>query len=189
MEHWREIYSFPEYSVSDYGRVRNNLSGHIMTMLRNQQGVTHVGLTKNRTQHKRSVAVLVASAYLPEPPDETFDTPINLDGDRSNNRAVNLTWRPRWFAVKYFRQFKEDWYKNEAYFTPIEDVDTHQTFGSAWEAAIMYGLLVHDIFMSTLRNTRVWPTQQKFQSIKEIRHADTGSRYWGQILGADITSR
>ena len=35
-----------------------------------------------------------------------FDTPINLDGDRHNNRVENLTWRPRWFAIKYNQQFR-----------------------------------------------------------------------------------
>lgn len=176
MEHWREIYSFPEYSVSSFGRVRNNHNGHLMTLLRNQQGVVHVGLTKNRIQHRRSVTLLVATAFLPSPPNESFDTPIHLDGDRSNNYAINLMWRPRWFAIKYFRQFQETWLRGGKYETPIEEVDSKEYFKSSWEAAIMYGLLVYDVYISTIHHTYVWPTNQRFRTS-------------AQILSADITSR
>lgn len=191
MERWREIESFPDYSVSDYGRVRNDHSGHIMALLRNQHGVIHVGLSRDRTQHKRSVAVLVAMAFLPMPEDLTFDTPINLDGDRSNNRSDNLVWRPRWFAVKYFRQFRDTttWYRNRNYDHPIEEIDKGITFSSSWDAAITYGLLVREVYLSSIKGSSVWPTNQRFRRLDGIKQTDTDTRYPNQILGADITSR
>ena len=56
-------------------------------------------------QRHRSVPLLVAKAFIPQPPGP-FDTPINLDGDRHNNHIHNLAWRPRWFAIKYNQQFR-----------------------------------------------------------------------------------
>lgn len=162
METWREIRSFPGYSVSDLGRVRNDVTGRLMTLLQNQHGVLQVGLTKNLTQHRRAVAKLVATAFLQEPPAE-FDTPINLDGDRSHNVVENLMWRPRWFAVKYFQQF----YENCCSFNyPIEDIKTGDVFETSWHAATTCGLLDREILVATLNRTYVWPTYQIFRKVQ-----------------------
>ena len=159
---WRKIYNFPEYSVSDTGFVRNDENGRQMTMLVNQAGVVNVGLTKNRTQYKRAVALLVAKAFLTVARYDSFDTPINLDGDRYNNWVGNLALRPRWFATKYFQQFHVE--RNDVY--PIEDVDTHERFESTWEAATKLGLLQSDIIISVHTGRRVWPSNQRFRPVR-----------------------
>lgn len=163
MEVWREIRAFPGYSVSDEGRVRNNETGRTMALLKNQNGIVNVGLTKDLVQYKRSVAILVASVFVPKLPQhrEAFDTPINLDGDRTNNHVTNIMWRPRWFAVKYFRQFREGYQIGFA--MPIEEATTGEQFKSSWDAATKYGLLDREIFVSTINRTYVWPTYQKFR--------------------------
>lgn len=164
MEIWRTIRSFPGYSVSDYGRVRNDETERVMALLKNQQGIVNVGMTMNHVQYKRSVALLVATAFLPKQPQQrdAFDTPINLDGDRSNNHVINLMWRPRWFAVKYFRQFHS---YQRGFDVPIEEVNTGERFETSWEAAIKYGLLDREILLATLNRTYVWPSYQKFRVI------------------------
>ena len=45
-ENWKEIEYFPEYSVSDHGRVRADNSGRIMALNENQYGVVQVGLMR-----------------------------------------------------------------------------------------------------------------------------------------------
>lgn len=160
---WRPIEGFPGYSVSNTGRVSNDETGRLMAMLVNQSGVVNVGLTKNRTQYKRAVALLVAKAFLPKPPIEIFDCPINLDGDRYNNYADNLAWRPRWFATKYFQQFQYDHF--DVHF-PVEEMDVGEKFESPWEAAIRFGLLQVDVMMSALNEIRVWPTMQRFRLLE-----------------------
>lgn len=166
MEDWREVTEFPGYSVSDCGRVRNDESGRILVIQVNQTGVPNVGLVKNpatpeRTQHKRSVALLVASTFLAPHVEDSFDTPINRDGDRLNNHVHNLMWRPRWFAVRYFDQFRSTkrWGIND----PIEDEKSGERFDSSWDAAIKYGLLDQDIYLAALNRTYVWPTYQVFR--------------------------
>lgn len=156
---WRPIRPFPGYSVSSEGFVRNEESGQQMALLVNQRGVVHVGLTKNRVQYKRAVGLLVANAFIDNPYGPAFDCPINLDGDRYNNRVVNLAWRPKWFAVKYHRQLEEAHFDD---YYPIEEVETHHQFYNPWKAAIAYGLLQVDILLSLNRGVKVWPSRTSF---------------------------
>ena len=162
MEEWLEIELFPGYSVSNMGRVRNEYSGRILTLLINQHGTAHVGLCRGGMQYKRSVTLLVAKAFLVPHPREAFDTPVNLDGDRTNNAVGNLIWRPRWFAVKYLQQFM---LPPAGFRVPIEEVKTKEWFNTSWDAAIKFGLLDKEIMVATINRTYVWPTYQRFRVI------------------------
>jgi hypothetical protein len=159
---WLPIASFPGYSVSDTGFIRNDEADRLMTLMVNQFGTVHVGLTKNRVQHKRSVSRLVAGAFLVPPRHQTFDTPVNLDGDRYNNRADNLVWRPKHFAVKYGAQFKMPPVLPDM---AVEEVNTGQQFETSWDAAITYGLLDLGVRQSARDGSEVWPTYQRFTRI------------------------
>jgi hypothetical protein len=159
---WRPIVSFPGYSVSDTGLVRNDEQDRIMTLMVNQFGIVNVGLTRDRIQYRRAVCRLVAHAFLVPPRHETFDTPVNLDGDRLNNHVENLLWRPRHFATRYFAQFKLPPMKPAF---AVEEVNTGEQFHSSWEAAITYGLIELDVRHSTRTDAEVWPTYQRFSRI------------------------
>jgi hypothetical protein len=160
---WRPITEFPNYSVSTAGIVRNEDTGYTMAMLRNQNGIVHVGLTKGKKQYKRSVPLLVAEAFLVPPRHSTFDTPINLDGDRMNNSVENLLWRPRWFATRYFRQFNEPPKPKLA----VVELNTGTEFQDTWDAAILYGLVDDDIRVATQTGLEIWPTYQRFRVLHE----------------------
>lgn len=164
MEEWRVIPEFPEYSVSTWGRVKNNKTGRILVLTRNQYGVVQVGFFLDGVQYKRGVAKLVAHSFLDPSALTAFDTPINLDGDRTNNHMDNLMWRPRWFAVKYHRQFHG--YRSGIK-TPIVEIKTGEEFKNSFEAAKRFGLLDREIFIATLNNTYVWPTYQVFRAVQE----------------------
>jgi hypothetical protein len=163
-ELWKDILDFSEYSVSNFGRVRSNKSGRILSTSPNQFGVVQVGLMKNGVQYHRSVPLLVAKAFLPIHPGP-FDTPINLDGDRLNNHVDNLVWRPRWFAIKYNRQFRFPY--PERINRPIVDKKTGEVSSNSIECACRYGLLEEEIVLSILTRTYVWPTYQEFQIYRE----------------------
>lgn len=163
MEEWTQINEFPGYSISSHGRVRNEDTGRLLALLRNQQGIVHVGLMRGLTQFKRSVVVLVANYFLPPSKLEAFDTPIQLDGDRSNANVQNLMWRPRWFAIRYHRQFHRP---NLGIVVPIRETRTGEEFDNSWEAAIKYGLIDKEILDATLNRTYVWPTYQTFEVIE-----------------------
>lgn len=164
-ERWQQIHEFPDYSISTHGRVRNDVTGRILALTQNQNGVVNVGLTRDLVQYKRSVTKLVADSFLHHPDNQLFDTPINLDGDRRNNFITNLMWRPRWFAIAYHRQFKPD--ARPGFQTPIMDVGTQEIYQTAIDAAKIFGLLVEDITLAIINDTWVIPTYQKFVALEE----------------------
>lgn len=158
-EHWQPIRLFPEYSVSDHGRIRADKSGRILALNENQYGVLQVGMMRDGEQRHRSVPLLVAKAFLPEP-GGPFDTPINLDGDRRNNHVDNLAWRPRWFAIRYNQQFRYPY--DNPISSPISDLKTGEISYNSFECAKRYGLLERDVVLSIVNRTYVWPTYQQF---------------------------
>lgn len=164
MEVWVPIQDFPGYSVSSFGRVRRDASGRILRVKVTQYGVPYVGLMRNWDQHQRSLALLVANAFL-VPPSGAFDTPINLNGNRFDCSIENLMWRPRWFAVKYNQQFTHGRY-DRPLLAPIRAIDTGETFRDSFEAAQRYGLLERDLVLSIFHNTVTWPTYQTFEVIE-----------------------
>ena len=162
-ERWKHIPGFPNYSVSNTGLIRSEKSGRILSLYENQFGVLCVGMMKDGEQKHRSVPLLVASAFLP-PRGDAFDTPINLDGDRHNNSVENLAWRPRWFAIKYNRQFREPYPYPIS--QSIEDIKTGEVFINSFDCAKKYGLLEEEVILSILNRTYVWPTYQEFRIIE-----------------------
>jgi hypothetical protein len=161
---WEVIDAFPDYSVSSSGQIRNDETGRILVLTRNQRGIIIVGLMRNGIQHKRAVALLVANAFLPPPTPSTFDTPIHLDGDLSNNNIENLMWRPRWFAIRYHKQFHTP---RTGRSNPVQETQTGQFFNDSWEAATRYGLLDKEILMAITNRTYVWPTYQLFKAVPQ----------------------
>lgn len=164
MENWRPIEDFPGYSVSDYGNIRTDKSGRVLILSENQYGVLQVGMMRDGVQRHRSVPLLVAKAFLPELPGP-FDTPINLDGNRHNNHISNLVWRPRWFAIKYNQQFRYPY--DRPILSPVIDLKTREISENSFECAKRYGLLEHDLVLSILNRTYVWPTYQEFGILEE----------------------
>lgn len=163
-EKWKPIPKFPGYSVSNFGRVRSDNFDRILSPFVNQYGVQCIGMMRDREQRHRSVPRLVANAFLRPHKLEAFSTPINLDGDRTNNHVDNLMWRPRWFAVKYNRQFT---HPSELYIsTPIMEMRTREVSINSRAACMRYGLLEYDLVSSIMNNTVVWPTYQEFRVLE-----------------------
>lgn len=163
-ERWVQINEFPGYSVSNRGRVVNDRTGFNIKPTQKSQGYHMVGLMKEGVQHKRSLPLLVARAFLPSHPNGTFDTPIHLNGDRSDSRIMNLMWRPLWFARKYMQQFIDN---HTTFNEAIEDVETGEVYKNSMHASTYNGLLDHEIYVSMLNNHYVWPTGQVFRAVHE----------------------
>lgn len=159
---WVTIPDFPNYVISNYGDIVNVTSGRWMKQSTTSQGVIKVGLIRSSRQFTRSVAVMVATAFV-SGRDDICDTPIHLDGNRSNNRADNLAWRPRWFAWRYSSQFSS--ISESARIGPLRDVGTGRRFMDVYEAAICCGLLFEDIRKSLVMKEPCFPTFQRFEII------------------------
>lgn len=159
-EHWLDHAEFDGYALSDWGRVLNVRTGLYVKPHKNSRGLAMVGLMKNGVQYKRSLALMVATAFVPRRQNDNFDTPINLDGDRMNNHYTNLAWRPLWFARKYSQQFTDG---HPTCLTPIEDVETAEVYDNSMHASVFNGVLDFEIYMSMINNTYVFPTGQVFR--------------------------
>jgi hypothetical protein len=147
--------------------VRNDETERLMTLHVNQRGIVNVSFNRKGKQYKRSVAVLVANAFLTTARSLAFDTPINLDGDRRNNRVENLLWRPRWYATEYFRQFNNDPLISRGIDRPVEEFKTGEVFKNSWDAAVTNGLLDFEVVKSIAEKTYAWPTYQRFRIHEE----------------------
>lgn len=167
MEVWHNLedIGLGNYSVSNMGQVRNDRTNRLMKQSPNQSGVYKIGLVRHSGEPPVTlgVAVLVAR-YFVEGETNEFDTPINLDGDRSNNQAINLAWRPRWFAINYHRQFK---FSPIMYKRPIVCLDENKVFESCRQAAVYYGLLEQQIAEAVMTQEGVWPLGYDFRLFKE----------------------
>jgi len=157
---WKPIPEFPEYLVSNYGDVVNGKTGKWIQLSVTQRGAVKVGLVYQRKQYTRSVSVLVADAFVPGR-DVIYDTPIHLNGDKTNNRADNLAWRPRWFALAYTKQL--DRISENDRLGPLRDIATDQRYFDIVEACTLHGLLFKDVRRAIVMKESVFPTIQRFE--------------------------
>ena len=87
-EEWREISKFPNYLVSNYGRVKNYTSGKILKASFTGAGYSSVGLYDDFGCHTTYIHHLVADAFINK---SRFGLEINhIDGDKTNNDVDNL---------------------------------------------------------------------------------------------------
>jgi hypothetical protein len=157
---WREIEGFPEYAISDEGEIANIRTDMPRRTSVNQNGIVKITLYRGRELHTRSVAVLVAEAFV-DGQSDLFNTPIHLDGDRNNCRADNLMWRPRWFAVQYHRQFdSEEFHRMDVH---IWEVNTGDEYYSVKEACMKLGLYYNHVYRSYVNEMPVPLTGHEFR--------------------------
>lgn len=157
---WEELEEFPDYAVSDLGEVVNMKTGMSRKLSINQQGVCKVSLYSKNRLLTRSVAVLVADAFVPRL--EAFhDTPIHLDGDRQNCTAENLMWRPRWFAIMYHKQFHFETFHDDM--RRFVDVNTGEQYHGIKEVCTTHGLYYFDVDKSCVEGTFTPFTYQEFR--------------------------
>lgn len=163
-DQWVSIEGFPGYSVNPLGQVRRDSSGRIFLPRFNQYGVPYVGLMRGWEQCSRSLPRLVAHAFL-DRPNEIFDTPVQIDGDRSNCRVDNLMWRPRWYAVLYNRQFEKQRYDHPID-AAVRAINDDEIFPNSLAAACRFGLLEREVVLSVLNHIPAWPTYQYFELVE-----------------------
>lgn len=97
MEIWRPAVGFEEhYEVSDCGRVRRikrakgAMLGRCLKPKPTYKGYLLVNLSINAKMHKKSIARMVAKAFLPNP--ENKPEVNHRDGIKANNSVSNLEW-------------------------------------------------------------------------------------------------
>lgn len=90
MEEWRIIREFPNYEVSNFGRVRQIRNNKIIYQKNHSQGYKQVTLYNKGRVYYRYVHRLVAEAFIPNPNNLPF---INhKDECKVHNYVTNLEW-------------------------------------------------------------------------------------------------
>ena len=140
-EEWRPS-SVGGYIVSNEGRVFDLIQDKHVSVSLNNHGVARVNLLMDGKRNQKTLAGLVAEAFV-EQPYPMFDTVINLDGNRANCSADNLAWRPRWFAMRYHRQFGAI---HPVYYAgPIRETTTGTVYNNVYDVCVEHGLLFNDV--------------------------------------------
>lgn len=96
IEEWRIIAEFPEYAVSDHGRVKRVVDGYRKPagyVLRQNtiHGYKYVGLSVPGKVYSRRVNRLVCIAFHGDPPTAKHHAAHN-DGVKANNHRGNVRW-------------------------------------------------------------------------------------------------
>lgn len=155
-EQWEDLREFPRYMISSEGRVYNKNTGRYMRVSPNNYGHPKISLlTEHGTRETRSVAMLVAVAFV-QKPNIRCDRLIYLNGDLSDYRASNLAWRPRGFGWQYSRQIRAE---QPAYFRnlPVINTTTNVRYNNIVEAGMSEGLLFEHIWHSTYTGNPIFP--------------------------------
>lgn len=94
-EKWIKIKDFPDYSVSNYGRVIRTISRFgnsrigILKFGKSEQ-YKSVCLSKKGKKTTQMIHRLVAKAFIPNP--NEYPVVNHIDGDKFNNHESNLEW-------------------------------------------------------------------------------------------------
>ena len=88
-ERWLPAEGYPNYEISDLGRIRNQ-KGQILKPHLTAKGYQRIQLTVNGNRSNRLVHSLVAEAFVLGRADGL--QVHHKDGDKQNNRASNLAW-------------------------------------------------------------------------------------------------
>lgn len=96
-EEWRKIEAFPNYAVSNLGRVKRILTctgkpieDRVLSTYIGWRGARMVNLSDKGRHHSLRIARLVATAFLPNP--DRKQVVLHKDGDILNDRLDNLAW-------------------------------------------------------------------------------------------------
>lgn len=138
-ERWVKSKEFPDYEVSNNGRVRNTKTGRIMKTNINTNGYETVCLRKNKQQYNCRVHRLIADSFYGG---EHDGLDVNhIDGNKRNNVISNLEFCTRKdnvdHALNHGLSTTNDYGKHRV---RVRVIDTGETYSSINECSRAIGV-------------------------------------------------
>lgn len=91
LEIWKRIPDSDKfYEVSNFGRIRNGITGKILTPRPTPKGYLRIHISVGNGRKDFYIHRLVAAAFCPNP--QGYNTVNHLDNNITNNNASNLEW-------------------------------------------------------------------------------------------------
>jgi hypothetical protein len=87
-EEWKQIVDYPNYSVSNYGNIRNDKTGLILKAGLDNNGYKRVGLYNNGKPKTFEIHKLVGEAFIEKSEENIIID--HIDRDKLNNNVSNL---------------------------------------------------------------------------------------------------
>lgn len=131
-EKWCPVNEFPNYQISDQGRVKSNITGQILRP-RNCRGYNRVTMYKDGHRSDKFIHRLVGETFI--------DNPLNkkeinhIDGDKLNNSVMNLEWCTRSENIKHAFTTNLKYPSGGLPNKKLKVVETGNIYESAYECA------------------------------------------------------
>lgn len=92
MEEWKIVAECPTYSVSSFGRIKNNNTNKIIKLHTDKDGYKDIGFSNGNRKSRlyRRIHRIVALAFIPNP--DNLPLVNHIDGVKDNNHVDNLEW-------------------------------------------------------------------------------------------------
>ena len=92
-EIWIKINDYENYSISNYGNIRNDKTGNILKGKISMYGYIEIHLDKNKIRKYYRLHRLIAIHFIPNPNNKSEID--HIDGNKNNNHISNLRWSTR----------------------------------------------------------------------------------------------
>ncbi len=97
-EKWKIVHDYPNYQVSNLGRIRSNKK--ILKPIKTRNGYLHIFLYKNGVKKQFLLHRLICEAFIENI--NNYKEVNHIDGNKSNNNINNLEWCTRKENVHHF---------------------------------------------------------------------------------------
>lgn len=87
---WKTIEEFPDYEISNNCQIRNKKTGHVKKQSIGKRGYLVVSMRKGGKGYLRTVHIMYARAFIPNP--QNLPMVNHIDGDKTHCTYENLEW-------------------------------------------------------------------------------------------------